>query len=253
MVSWCVRLTVLVGLGMIGAAAPETTARPAKEASPMDEPLALIAQARKAYTEVQDYSCTLIKRERLDGQAKPTESVIQMAVRARPFSVHLRWREPRELVGQEACYVEGRHNGRMRVRAAGALGALGFITLEPNDPRARRNSRHAITEAGIGNLIESYAGHWEEERQLNQTVVHLATYEYNRRRCVRVETVHPNNNGRFAFYRSVVYFDKETYLPVRVECYDWPRYDGDKGEVVEVYSYANLRINIGLDDAHFNK
>jgi hypothetical protein len=180
MASWCARLAVLAGLGMIGGAGPE--ARPAKDASPMDEPLALIAQARKAYAEVHDYSCTLIKRERLDGQAKMSESVIQMAVRARPFAVHLRWQEPRELAGQEACYVEGRYNGRMRVRAAGALGALGFVTLDPKDPRARRNSRHAITEAGLGNLIERYAGHWEEERRLNQTEVHVAAYEYNGRR-----------------------------------------------------------------------
>ena len=50
-----------------------------------------------------------------------------------------------------------------------------------------------------------------------------------------------------------LYFDKETHLPVRVECYDWPHFDGDKGEPIEVYSYVNLRANVGLGDVHFNK
>jgi hypothetical protein len=239
----------LIALSIIASAAP-APARP----SPMDEPLRLIALARKAYAEVNDYSCTLIKRERLEGRSEPTESVIQMAVRTQPFSIHLVWQEPHDLVGQEACYVEGKYNGRMRVRAAGVLGAIGFVTLDPNDARARKNSRHAITEAGLGNLIERYGNHWEQERNLDQTTVRVGNYEYNKRRCVRVETVHPTaNDGHYAFYRNVVYFDKETHLPVRVECYDWPRFDGDKGEAVEVYSYANLRTNVGLSDAHFNK
>ena len=252
--TWHIRLAGLLGLGLLVGATPPATSPAAKAPSSMDEPLRLLAEARKAYAAVDDYTCTLIKRERLDGQSVPTESVIAMAVRARPFSVNLRWQEPRDLVGQEACYVEGKNNGKMRVRPAGALGALGFITLDPNDARARRNSRHAITEAGLGNLLERYAVHWEEERKLNRTTVHVADYEYNKRRCVRVETVHPaKNDGQFSFYRNVVYFDKETHLPVRVECYDWPRYEGDKGEAVEVYSYVNLRLNVGLGDAQFNK
>ena len=262
--SWRVPLASLLGLGFLAsvasAAVPPVAAppvpvesRPAKE-SPLDEPLRLLTQARKAYAEIEDYTCTLIKRERLEGQTTPTESVLVMAVRSNPFSVSLRWQEPRELIGQEVCYVEGKNNGRMRVRSAGALGALGFVSIDPNDARARKTSRHCITEAGLGNLIERYAQGWEEERRLNQTTVQVATYEFNKRRCVRVETIHPpKDDGRFAYYRNVVYFDKETHLPVRVECYDWPHYDGDKGEAIEVYSYVNLRTNVGLGDVHFNK
>jgi hypothetical protein len=229
-------------------------ARTADQASPLDEPLRLIGLARKACADVQDYSCTLIKRERLEGKAGLSDSVIQMLVRERPFSVNLRWQEPRDLAGQEACYVEGRNDGKMRVRSSGVLGAVGFVTLATDDPRARKSSRHAITEAGLGNLIERYAAAWQEERRLGRTTVQVASYEFNKRRCTRVEVAHPGEpDGRFAFYRSVVYFDQETHLPVRVECYDWPRFEGDKGEPVEVYSYVNLRLNVGLGDEPFNR
>jgi hypothetical protein len=224
----------------------------ADAASPMDEPLRLIAEARQAYAGVRDYSCVLIKREKMEGQPM-VDNVVAMKVRAQPFSVDLRWQEPRSLAGQEVCYVAGMNGGKMRVHSAGMLGAFGFVSLDPDDPRARQTSRHSITEAGIGNLLERFGRGWENERRLNATQVRTADYEYNKRRCTRVETTHPTNpGGQFLYYRSVVYFDKETHLPIRVECYDWPRRPGDAGEALEVYSYVNMRLNVGLGDEVFN-
>jgi hypothetical protein len=225
---------------------------PANPASPLDEALRLIALARDSYGRVQDYTCTLVKRERLGAQMPP-DSVVAMAVRTRPFSVYLRWKEPRSLAGQEVCYVAGRNDGMMRVRPNGLLGAVGFVTLDPNDPRARQTSRHNVTEAGIGNLIERFAARWEAERRQNFTQVRIAEYEFNKRRCTRVETAHPAHaRGQVLHYRSVLYFDKETHLPIRVECYDWPAGPGDPGQLIEVFSFVNLRLNVGLGDEVFN-
>ncbi len=141
------------------------------------------------------------------------------------------------------------------VRGAGAVGLFGFVSLELNDPRIRATSKYAITQAGIGNMIERFIKSWEQERQLGLTRVNIGEYEYNKRRCVRVETIHPlQRDPRFIFYRSVVYFDKENKLPIRVECYDWPSKPGDThGEVAEVYSFAHLKLNVGLDDETFRR
>ena len=71
---------------------------------------------------------------------------------------------------------------------------------------------------------------WELERKLNLTEVKIGDFEYNKRRCVRVETIHPTNpDNQFLCYRSILYFDKENHLPIRVELYDWPHGDGDPG------------------------
>src|SRR5205085_3549017 len=98
-----------------------------------------------------------------------------------------------------------------------------------------KNSRHPITEAGIGNLIERFRKRWEMERQVNQTIVRIAEYSYDQKACTRVETIHPTNReGNFYSYRSVVYFDKQSHLPIRVETYDWPHAGGSaQGELVE--------------------
>ncbi len=220
--------------------------------SPLDEPLRLVGLAREAYKDVQDYSCRLIKRERIDGRMQPQNTMI-MKVRTQPFSVYFRWQEPSALAGQEACYVAGRYGGKIRVRPRGLLGAVGFVSLDLNDPRVRENNRHAITEAGIGHLIEQCAEGWEKERRWSQSQVQVAEYEYDHRRCTRVEVVHPTNpEGRFWHYRDVVFFDKEHHLPVRLEAYDWPRHPGDSGDLLETYSYAGLQINAGIPDEVFN-
>ena len=50
-----------------------------------------------------------------------------------------------------------------------------------------------------------------------------------------------------------MYFDKENHLPIRVENYDWPRNRGDaNGPLTESYSYADLRLNVGVSDETFN-
>lgn len=236
--------------------APAATAvqpAPVQSVSPLTVPLRLIHEAQQAYQNVHDYTCLLIKQERMNGHLPPV-NVIDMKVRTQPFSVYLRWTQPRTEVGQEVCYVAGRNDGKMRVHAKGLLGTVGFVSLDPNDPRARQTSRRNITEAGIGNMIESFARAWEEEIRLNLPMqVNVAEYEYNHRRCMRVETIHPTNaNGHFLYYRDVVYFDKETHLPIRLEFYDWPRQTGDTGQLVEVYSFANMRLNVGLGDEVFN-
>jgi hypothetical protein len=224
----------------------------ANAASPMDEPIRLITLARQAYQGVRDYACLMIKQERIDGRLGPEETIL-MKVRTAPFSVYFHWQAPPRLAGQEACYVAGRNNGMMRARAKGLLGAVGFVSLNPNDPRARANSRHAITEAGIGNLIEQFARGWANERQWGQTQVNVGQWDFDRRRCTRVETIHPNAaGGRFLHYRDVVYFDNATHLIIRMEAYNWPRRAGDPGELDEAYSYAHLQLNVGLGDEVFN-
>jgi hypothetical protein len=226
--------------------------RPAGE-HPLDYPLRLIGEARQSLQQVRDYTCTMIKQERVNGQLQP-ENVITLRVRQQPFAVNMFWHSPKQFANQEVCYVPGRNPGKMRVHSSGLLGAVGFVTVDVNDPRAMQHSRHNITEAGIGNLIEQYAGYWQKERQLNKTQVRLGEFEYNKRRCIRIEIIHTERDPSFYCYRGFLYLDKETKLPVRSEAYDWPRRGGPpEGDLLEVFSYVDMRFNTGLDDRVFNK
>ena len=80
----------------------------------------------------------------------------------------------------------------MRVRPTGAGGLLGFLSIDPKDPRVLENSRHAITEAGFGNLIERFGRGYEAARKKGKGDVQIALYEYNRRPCTRIEATYPD-------------------------------------------------------------
>jgi hypothetical protein len=252
----CTALLVNADMPLAFSQSPNQTGAAAAEgaAAPMDEPLRLIAQAHEVMKGVRDFSCTLIKRERIKGALQPN-NVIIMKVRNNPFSVYMGWKAPEDLANQEICYIAQRHRNTMRARSPGIiLGVAGFITVDLDDPRARENSNHSPAEAGIGKLIERLANDWERDRQLGQTSSQIAEYEYNKRRCLRVETTHPARPmAPYFSYRTVVYFDKENQLPIRLELYDWPRVGGaPTGDLIEVYSYVDLRLNVGLRDDVFN-
>jgi hypothetical protein len=222
-------------------------------ASSLDEPLRLLALAQQSFRGVRDYQCRMVKRERIDGRLQPQNSMLMYA-RTAPFSIFFRWLEPASVAGQEVCYVAGRYGNNLRVRPRGLLGAVGFVTLDLNDPRVRQSSRHVITDAGIGPLINQLSAGWQKERVWKMTQVQLAEYTFDGKRCIRVDMIHPaTRDRRFLHARDVVYFDKDTHhLPLRMEAYDWPRRAGEAGELLEMYSYVDLRLNVGLRDDVFN-
>jgi hypothetical protein len=137
---------------------------------------------------------------------------------------------------------------------AGLAAAVGFVSLDPTDPRALRENRHAITETGIGHLIEKIARGHEVERNLppDQVQVSYRDFMFQQKPCTGMETIHKVNNGQFYCFRSVVYFDKQTKLPVRFEAYDWPKAGGPAGgDKLECYSYIDCKFNVGLTEAAF--
>jgi hypothetical protein len=231
----------------------EVASQPPPPVATLDQAGALLAQSQRSFEGVEDYTCTLVKHERVRGTLQP-ENVMTFAVRNRPFSVYLRWHSPKSVAGQEVCFVAGRNKGMMRVHPVGLAGVVGFVSVDPGDPCAHKDNRHPVTEAGLGNLLDSVARQWDLERRWNATEVRITDGEFNHRPCTWIETVHPNPRaGTFYGYRCILGLDKATHLPVASAAYDWPRAGGDPGgELLESYSYLDLRCNVGLGEQLFN-
>jgi hypothetical protein len=248
----CGLTTLLVVILRFSPAAPPQATSQAPP-NPVDEPLRLVSEARQAFQGVKDYTCLLVSRERIQGELQP-ENVVSMYVRQEPFSIYMRWQAPKALEDQEVCHVAGRNNGMMRVHSSGLLGLVGFVNLDPRDPRVFEHSRHDITEAGIGHLNEQYDRYWQAERPLHRLHVACADYEFDHRWCTRVEASYPGSKpGEYYAYRSVIYFDREHHLPIRVENYGWPRPGGPSGgDLLESYSHVALRLNVNLADQVFS-
>lgn len=235
---------LLVAFALSGAGFPapseEPAAPPARSAgsdSDRPEAVTLLAQSRRACGQVRDYRCVLATRERLNGTLK-AEQVMDMDFRARPFAVHLTFREP---AGQEVWYAVGLHGDKMRVRPAGYLGSLtGVMALDPHSSQVRENSRHAITDAGFANMLDRFAALLDGQPR---AAVRLDFSSVGEVACRRIEVVSADESTEW--HRALLHLDRETALPVRVEYYD------RDARLLDEATYKGLRINVGLDDAVF--
>jgi hypothetical protein len=203
----------------------------------------LIADARQAFAGVRDYSCTFVKQERIGGRLESAQTA-QMLVREQPFSVYLRFTAPSSVAGQEVCYIAGHQSDKVRVRGSGLKAALGFISLSLDDPRIRSQSRHSIAEAGLRSLIEQIAS--AHAALSDPLSVETRTVRVDGRPCSRVDFRMPQD-PRLGVDRGIVYFDRESKLPIRFEGYS------GNGELLESYTYLDLQLNVGLPDSAFSK
>ena len=231
---------------------PDLSPRPKSEAEdPIARAKRTIAEARQRFSQVRDYTCTFFKRERIGGRMTP-QYVMKMKARTRPLSIYFLFVRPN--AGREAIWVAGRNGGRAVVHDVG-LGKLlaGTLELDPRSDRAMEDNRHPITEAGLGHLIDTVYERWNAEMKPGETKVTIVpNTRIGERVCTMIESLHPQRHPSYMFHKVKLYFDQEHGLPIRFEAYDWPRRPGLAAELVEEYTYHNLRLNPGLSEQDFD-
>jgi hypothetical protein len=210
-----------------------------------------IAQCRVRYAQVRDYTCTFLKRERVDGELSD-HHVMQMKMRTQPVSIYFKFQQPNP--GREAIFVAGRHGNRVLAHDVGIGKVIaGTLQLDPRGSRAMEGQRHPITEAGIGHMIETVSMHWEKEMHADDTDVQIHPHaRVGPRPTTMIESTHPVKSPKFLFYKVKVYIDHELGVPIRFEAYDWPHRPGETPELMEEYTYMNLRLNVGLNERDFD-
>lgn len=210
-----------------------------------------ISECRERFEQIQDYVCIFFKRERING-VLTSQHVMRMKVRSQPMSVYMKFIQPKP--GREGIYVAGRHRGRVLVHDVG-LGKIlaGTLAVDPRSSFAMADCRHPITEAGIGNLIRSVEEAWTRELTPRNSVVTIHTRaRVGDRPCTMIESVHPDQEPAFLYHMVKLYIDDELGLPIRFEAYDWPKRSDAAPELLEEYTFGNLRLNVGLQDLDFD-
>ena len=219
--------------------------------TPIERAVRAIADCQSRYDRVEDYTCTLYKRERIAGRMTPLH-IMSMKVRTRPQSIYLKFQQPAH--GREAIYIAGRHGSKVLAHDVGLNKILaGTLALEPTSSRAMEDCRHPITEAGIGPLLHTLAKRWAIELDEDETKVSFRDdMLIGPRRCTMIESAHPHRRSEFLHHMVRVYIDQELGLPIRFEAYDWPRHPGSEPALTEEYSYIHLKLNVGLRDIDFD-
>jgi outer membrane lipoprotein-sorting protein len=196
-----------------------------------------------AYEPVKDYTTVYEKEEQaIDHGQKQT---IRLSFR-KPLEVRMEWIDNNK-VDQIAVYREGFNKGKLLARKTGLLGSVvGTIALDVRDGRAMADSRHPITEVGIGHVIEAIARDMEggvvEPRPAEPVTLGGAPadkFEFD------ATTAAPVAGVEHARHASV-WVDRALRLPVLIELVD------AKGSIVERHRFLNLHTNVGLTDAVFS-
>jgi hypothetical protein len=227
-------------------------------------PLMEFAKERLAVVDqsVSDYTCTLVRRELIDGRLTP-RSFAMVKLRHRqvrgqavetPFSVYLRFLAPVEIEDREVLFVEGQNDGKMLVRRGGRRFKFITVSIDPQGELAMSDSRYPITAMGIKSLIERLIEVGEEELEHDEIdVKYFPGAKINGRACTAVKITHPVPRDHFRYHIAEVFIDETLQLPIRFASYDWPREEGGRPRLMEEYTFLDLKLNPGLTGADFDR
>jgi uncharacterized protein DUF1571 len=259
-------LVVTLGLGIVGAqsqaqepgnqvASVPTTGQPPAAAEHPLMPAYRMALAVKANIDqnVKDYTCTMIKRERVDGKLSDPAYMF-CKVRNQPFSAYLYFLKPADAYGREVIYSAGANNGNLLAHEGQGLKAkFGMVSLNPTSAMAMDGNRYPITELGIANLTNRLIQVAQQDMKYGECEVQFRkNAKVNDRVCTIIDVTHPVPRRNFLFYKAVIYLDDQLNVPIRYEAYSWPKTPGGPAVLDEEYTYLNLKLNVGLTNADFD-
>ncbi len=199
---------------------------------------------------VRDYTCTLIKREAVEGVLGDAQQIM-LKVRQSPFSVYLYFLKPYQ--GREVLYVDGANDNNLVVLEAGWKRNLGKLNLDPNGMVAMRGQKHPITDVGIRNLVAKLiAAKTAEMKFMECTVVTDPNSRIGDRSATMIRIEHPVPRKEFGTHITRIFLDNELRVPIHYDAYLWPEAPGQAPPLDASYTYANLKLNVGLAARDFD-
>jgi hypothetical protein len=202
---------------------------------------------------ITDYSATVVKRERIDGKLNDFDHMF-IKVRHKPFSVYMYFMAPAKIKGQEVLYVEGENNGLMLAHTVGIKDKMfGTVKIKPDGPIAMNGQRYPLTELGILNLTKRLVEVAQQDIKYGECEVKFfKNAKINDRVCTCIQVMHPVPRRNFLFHLARIFVDDELNVPIRYESYEWPKEPGGNPDLMEEYTYLNLKLNNGFTDADFD-
>jgi uncharacterized protein DUF1571 len=204
----------------------------------------LLLGLESAYAPVRSYTARFVKQERLADTLRPREEAVLKF--QRPGRIYLRWTDgpPK---GREILYVAGRDDDKLLVREPGFFSSLFTLLLAPDSPRVLQESRHPVTEVGIGLLVERITADVRKGLPGGHLVLSDRGEPDGRPGVKRVEiALAPQATGRYYAPRVLVDVDDVSRLPVGLIAFD------GEDQMVERYEYHDVRVNAVLGDLDFD-
>jgi hypothetical protein len=211
--------------------------------------------------DLSDYTGVLVKREKI-GSTLGEHEFMFIKIRNRkmennqivtPFSVYLAFLKPAAVKGREVIFVENQNDGNLIAHEGGMKRMLGTHSLPPTGMLAMAGQRYPLTDIGIENLVVKLIERGERDKRHGMCSVELIPgAKVSKRECSIIQVTHPVQQPHYDFHIAQIFMDDQLKIPVRYAAYDWPKKQGGELEVIEEYTYQDLKFNVGLTDADFD-
>jgi hypothetical protein len=130
---------------------------------------------------------------------------------------------------------------------------VGTLSLDPNGTMAMDGQRHPITEIGMLNLCRRLVkGSEDDMKHTESEVKYFSGAKVNDRASTCIQIVHPVPRSNFRCHLMRFFVDDQWNVPIRFEAHDWPKQPGAAPELLEEYTYVNLKFNNGFTDKEFD-
>ena len=214
-----------------------------------------------------DYTAVLAKRELVGGKLTP-ESKMAMKLKYGPpissdrsersVSVYLKSLEPKSQAGREVIWVQGRNDNKITAHEGGLLGLIS-VDLMPESRLAMAGNRYPITEIGLEKLLGKLIERGERDRKLGPATVRTTdNIPLGDRNCRLIEIVHEtktvaiqDKTVEFEFYLAQIFIDLDQLIPLKYASFSWPKSDGGAPDLLEEYTYLDVKLNVGLGEKDF--
>lgn len=202
---------------------------------------------------VRDYSAVIIKQERIGGALIKTAMFAK--IREKPFSVYLYFldRSDQDVKGREVIYVQGRNDNKLLVHTPGLVTGAFTLPLDPKGILAMHGERYPITEIGLANLCRQLIARGEAVGDPARVAVKRCLHaRINDRPCTLLQVMYPVEEKKNWGYLARIFVDEQWHFPIRVEVYELPRDEKHVPQLLEEYTYLDLKLNNGYTDADFD-
>lgn len=211
--------------------------------------------------DIRDYTCLMIKRERIDGRLHEYQYMEAKVRHARddgagnvvPFSVYLKFLAPEDLRGREVLYVAGQNDGKLIARKGGLRFAYITTRLDPESELAMEDNRYPITEFGFENLTRRMLQHMESHELQGCLIERRTGAKVDGRPCLAIQITNPTPSRDADFHLARVYIDDVLQIPIHYEAFDWPARGQTEPQLIEQYTYRHVKLNVGLTDSDFRR
>ena len=218
---------------------------------PESDPVGFLEKCLQRYDQqaIRGYRLTMQKQERIDGQLHSLE-VIDVAFRAHPYSVFMRWREGASQADR-ALYVAGQNDGKMLVHPTGLIGRLVSVAaIDPEGSRAREAGRYSIKDFGLKKTLERTLKDWKSAREKGTLrVKYLGVRKLGPagdRPCYTLRRTYPKPDVE-GITEVTVYIDRQTWFQVGTVLL------GQDKTLIGEYVYRDIHLNPKFQPDQFER